>query len=146
MSGWLQNVIGGPKQAHAISTPDEYAARARAFLEARGQPPALSEATSQPTAYVNDGRWVCDCPRAFCNNSPSVSPDWGIAICLECGTVSRPMLPAFPASVERILLARPDARMRHFRPQDGETIRDLLKENAAHGRPLRVPLRGREDT
>lgn len=136
----LRNVIGRPQQAHGVKSEQEYRQAARRFLLKHGLPPILTERDERPVAYVSDGRWVCDCD---CGNGPSVSPEWGLAVCFECGSVWRPMLPEEWEEVERLLLARPHPRLRHFFPSVGvalgkgrmqtETVDDLAAENTAMG-------------
>lgn len=137
---WLDRVIGRPEQAHRVKTPEEYRQKAQAFLLRHGASPVLRERTEQSPAYVSDGRWVCDCD---CGNSPSVSPEWGMAVCFECGSVWQPTMPADYREAERILLARSSVFNRHYFPTDhlarrrglvrAETVADLRRENRAHG-------------
>jgi hypothetical protein len=129
MSGWLQNVIGGPVQAHGVHSAEEYRARALAAVRAHGVP-GLTEQSEQSVAYVSDGRWVVDCA---CGNSPSASHEWGLAICMECGAVYEPTFPAARPAIEDTLLARARPSQRHFFPQRGETLQSLKAENRQHG-------------
>jgi len=127
--GLLTRCIGGPQQAHGVRSEAEYRRTAKAFLLRHGVKPMLVERDDRPTAYISDGRWVIDCD---CGNGPSGSPDWGIAICYECGSVYRPLFPVDLTDVEMVLLARPRASNRHYHP-DRESIADLRRENRAHG-------------
>lgn len=127
--GLLSKVVGGPEQAHGVRSEAEYRLRAKSFLLRHGLQPILVERTERPEAYVSDSRWVIDCD---CGNGPSASPEWGIAICLECGAVYRPTFPEDLGDVEAALLARPSPRNRHWHPER-ETAADLRHENRAHG-------------
>lgn len=137
---WLNNAIGRPEQAHGVRTEEEYRQRAMEFLARHGRLPVLKERDGdQPPAYVSEGRWVCDCD---CGNGPSASPEWGIAICFECGSIWRPIIPADHAEGEEALLQRPLPRYRHWFPDDviarqrgrtrAETVNDLRRENREH--------------
>jgi hypothetical protein len=136
----IRNKIGGPAEAHNVNSPEEYRAHARIFLKGLGVPPAewLRPGGERP-AYVSGGWWVVRCD---CGNAPSASPEWGLAICLECGYEFAPVFPKDRAEAEAALLARPIDH-RHFFPanaakhlglaHDGETARGLHRENKAHG-------------
>ncbi len=138
---WLQHRIGRPREAHGVNSPEEYMQRAKEFLLRHGQRPTLRERQGpQPTAYVSDGRWVCDCD---CGNGPSVDPEWRLAVCFECGSVWRPVIPARYREAEQLLLARPDVRNRHWFPDRKaaaragltrpETLEDLRRDNQLMG-------------
>ncbi|MFH1604556.1 MAG: hypothetical protein ABIH03_11685 [Pseudomonadota bacterium] len=137
---WLQNTIGRPQQAHGVGSPDAYRRRAKAFLLKHGVPPILIERGEHPMAYVSDGRWVCDCD---CGNGPSVSPEWEMAICLECGSVYVPTMPADYERAETVLLKRPSPKFRHWFPDArvalrkgigrAETLADLRDQNRLAG-------------
>lgn len=135
-----------------MASGDEYLTRAKQSLLARGVPPLLREHPDRPAAYISDGRWVVDCPNFPCRNGPSASPEWGIAVCFECGAVITPVFPDDLAAAEDVLLARIDPLARHFFPDEriahrkglvrAETVKDLEKENRAAGLPVR---RGRSE-
>jgi hypothetical protein len=134
----LRNVIGGPREAHGVDSPDSYARRAKAFLIKHGLSTGLQDRPQTPSAYVSDGRWVVDCD---CGNAPSASHEWGLAICFECGSVYRPHFPADRGEIEAELLKRPVAN-RHFfgdtwvafrRRRSVDTLDTLRAENVAHG-------------
>jgi hypothetical protein len=83
------------------------------------------------TAYVNEGRWVADCP--LCGSGIATWPSNPDAACLQCGTVFRAKHPS-PAVVreaEAALLSRP-LRNRHWRPAD-ESPQTLRQENIREG-------------
>lgn len=86
-----------------------------------------------PRAYVNQARWVCDCPN--CNNSPSVSLRWGKALCHECGAVFNRII--FPpgediARIEKLFIDR-DEMNRNWYPWR-ESVVNIEDENMAQGR------------
>ncbi len=133
----LRTEIGRPSIVHAVpnanggwSYPVQSEADYRAFaldlLRKQGKPQLLVERPETPLAFVSDGRWVVDC---LCGNGPSASPEWGVAICCECGALYRPTFPADAATAETTLLARPWPQQRHYQP-DRQTLADLQHENA----------------
>ncbi len=144
---WLLDKIGRPREAHGVNSPEEYMQRAKEFLIRHGQRPILREREGpQPVAYVSDGRWVCDCD---CGNGPSVDPEWRLAVCFECGSIWRPVIPARYREAERVLLARPSPANRHWFPDPkiarrvgllkAETIGDLKRDNQRMGLPAEIP-------
>lgn len=81
-------------------------------------------------ARVNWGRWIVDCQ--VCPSGMAVSPGTPGTRCLDCGSLIGPIAwPADPDGVEAILSQRPDPNTRNWEP--GETLENLLAENAAHG-------------
>jgi hypothetical protein len=87
-------------------------------------------------AYVeaNWGRWVARCPRPLCTNALAVEPGQLLFVCTGlggCGIDAPVVWPADPQAIEMILEMRPVSRTRNWVP--GETLEDLLAENAAHG-------------
>lgn len=82
--------------------------------------------------YANWGRWVVGCSRPFCFSAMQVYPGQTWVACGDCGEMIADLLwPADPEGVETVLNLRPDVRTRNWFP--GETLLDLLQENAAHG-------------
>ena len=98
----------------------------------------------QAVAYLNHGMWVAMCPRPSCNNAEKRGKcDDGTTggldserfICrvshggcgLACGVVWPPEI----AQIERLVMVRPIVTTRNWVP--GETLHDLLHENAMHG-------------
>jgi hypothetical protein len=85
-------------------------------------------------AEANWGRWVARCPRPWCTNAVQLDRDQPAFACLGlggCGAQAEVTWPAAPDAVETILAMRPVAATRNWVP--GETLEDLLVENAAHG-------------
>lgn len=101
--------------------------------------PSYSQVSGrQIRAYVNDGRWVVQCPTG---DGGALVLDLAepYFICPECGNrgddgswheVLFPPARAM-AAIEAALLARPDRANRNW--TYGETVRDLRSENALHG-------------
>lgn len=119
MFGPLANEIGRPLHAHKVTSPEEYEAWARRRLEKRGHRwhgIRLAQLTGHglspdAPAFVSDGRWVVQC---VCGNCPSASPEWGLAICGECGLTIEPTFPKDWERAEAALLARPHPSLRHY--------------------------------
>lgn len=81
-------------------------------------------------ARHNWGRWIVDC--CCCSSGLKVPPGTTEAVCWDCGEVIGPVVwPADPDGIEAILAYRPDPNTRNWEP--GETLEQLLGENAAHG-------------
>lgn len=98
-------------------------------------------------ARHNQNRWVVDC--TTCSSAlgvPAAATDgpelarWAITLkvgdaetrCWDCKSAIGPIRwPNDPAGIEAILSYRPDPATRNWEP--GETLEDLLAENAAHG-------------
>lgn len=101
-------------------------------------------------AEANWGRWIARCPRPWCTNALAVDPGQQTFRCEYrvggCGWDSPVSWPADPDAIEALLIMRPAAQTRNWQP--GETLEDLLAENAAHGclpaewlqLPARTPL------
>jgi hypothetical protein len=96
--------------------------------------------------YMNWGKWVADCPRPFCLNAEQFGRcDDGtigglggeLFHCRDdtrhggCGLTCPAQWPANVEDLEAVILARPVPGTRNWRP--GETLDDLIHENAAHG-------------
>ena len=96
----------------------------------------MTELTPAGVAYVeaNWGRWIARCPRPWCTNALQVWPGQQQMVCAGaggCGWEADLVWPADPDAIELILSARPVERTRNWLP--GETLADLLAENAVHG-------------
>lgn len=85
--------------------------------------------------FVNDGRWIVQCPD--CGGSQLASPEMDRFFCVDClnvGTDGNWIVVAWPdgvAAIEAALSARPDVRTRNWRPN--ETVGALLAENHMAG-------------
>lgn len=136
MNHRLHDVIGTPVEMHQVASAEAYIQRAKEFLVAHGGRPIIAESEQRPHAYVSHGVWVCQC---VCGNGCSAHPEWGIAVCFECGALYRPIFPKDRAVGEAALVARPDQRTRNWFPHDevarrhglgkGETVASLEREN-----------------
>ena len=135
--------IIGPKEGHAhqgVKTADDYLRVQAGYLasnRAAGVDDAVPhEATDRERAqasapYVNLGQWVMNCA---CNNAPSVSFEWDLACCLECGAIYRSLsVPRERSRIELVLTKR----ARRGRNWDAtETLSDLIDQNLQHGDPI----------
>jgi hypothetical protein len=77
--------------------------------------------------------WLADCPDPYCDNAMMLVPGQAVYRCEgrgACGTEGPIMWPPDPIAIETVLSMRPAMRNRCWLP--GETIEDLLVENAAH--------------
>jgi hypothetical protein len=108
-------------------------------------------------AYVYAGDWVADCPREGCGNvehlydrtsarnprAPRIvqKPEFG---CSNCGHAAPIEWPADMAAITAVLGLRPVPQNRNwypashevairFRLPHGQSVADLVEENAAHG-------------
>lgn len=85
-------------------------------------------------AYANFGRWVVDCPRPWCTNAMQVWRGQAMFECRgpdSCGWTAPIVWPPDPDAIEAILAVRPANAVRNWRA--GETLANLVEENAAHG-------------
>src|SRR4051812_6001871 len=100
--------------------------------------------TLAAVAYMSWGMWVARCPRPGCPNAERRGRcDDGTVGGLRaehfecrrayggCGLRCAVEWPADIANLERVLLARPVPANRNWTP--GETLLELIAENAAHG-------------
>lgn len=83
--------------------------------------------------FVNWGRWVARC--GLCPAPAPATLQFGDRsfTCVECGTITSIIWPSeeMRAGIVRLLKMRPTAINRNWLP--GETLIELVKENAAHG-------------
>jgi hypothetical protein len=82
-------------------------------------------------AYVNWGRWVADCVR--CPSAEQLNLMQPVFLCTECRTAAEIEWPSeeMAHGIQRLLLMRPNTTKQNWLP--GETIIDLMRENAEHG-------------
>lgn len=118
--------------ARRLSTPADVRAFWQAYASRLGVP--LVPQDTAVVAYVNESRWVADCPA--CNGGMAAWPENAQACCLDCGGVYTLTFP--PASdiakAAAVLEARPTAA-RNWRPER-EKIAALVAENLARGVPV----------
>lgn len=132
--------IIGPREGHAhqrVTSPETYLAVQSRYLQQNrdaGVDVAVPhEATDAEKAaasvpYIGVGQWVMDCG---CGNAPSVSVEWDLACCFECGAIYRGLVfPAEREAIERVLVMR-QRRHRNWKP--AESLADLIAQNIAHG-------------
>lgn len=79
-------------------------------------------------AYVNHGRWVVDCPTAYCTQAWLATP--GPVTCSECGSTFAPVFPIDKHLIDAALDARLVPATRNW--TIGETVQDLIWENENH--------------
>lgn len=119
--------MAGPSVVIGVATEAAYRARVSAIARARQTAVAVSGASL--VAYVNEGRWVADCP--CCHAGISIHPRWSFAACLGCCTTFTAIaIPDEWEAGEVALCARPATRQ-HWRP--GETREMLQAETVAQG-------------
>lgn len=96
---------------------------------------APTDPNTVAVAYVNNGRWVVECPHG-CGSAQYASKDDRRFWCVECGnggsgkwaTVA---WPDDPAAIDNALSVRPEPQTANWLP--GETIAALVAENKANG-------------
>jgi hypothetical protein len=86
-------------------------------------------------AEANWGRWVARCVRPWCTNAIALELGQVEFLCIggpdACGYSTVVVWPPDPQAIEAILGMRPVRRTQNW--SVGETLEDLLAENAAHG-------------
>lgn len=142
-AAWYDHVARRLGVGHAVGLPADREAEVapRTFWQS---PESLPDALGAPTApmaeaivaYVNDGRWVVDCPD--CGGAQLASRTDRRFMCNECANIAigglwRPVV--WPSAktergIEEALGARP-ARNAHWSPL--ESVADLVAENVENG-------------
>ncbi len=85
-------------------------------------------------AFASWGRWVARCSyQDRCDAAIQVVRFAGGLLCPECGMATAVVWPSadMVAGIERLLLMRPHWKNQNWLP--GETLHDLLEQNAEHG-------------
>ena len=85
-------------------------------------------------AYADYGRWVARSGRPDrCSYNAELEPFQPAFACPECGAVTEVIWPDAETvqGVVRLLMMRPHAENRNWKP--GESLIDLMVENAEHG-------------
>jgi hypothetical protein len=129
----------GPRVMHGVKTPEEYAAdhfaKIAAIRDRFGDQRQVHPADVATVAFVNEGRWVVNCPECF--SGAAVDVDEGVARCYECGAVYATATetlvlpsPQTIAAIDEALGARGDRRAMNW---TGETTAALRRENKQHG-------------
>ena len=105
---------------------------ARTDGRARGQDDLAGGQPAQDLDRLPSGQAERD--RAGCHATAvdDGTPVW-VEGCWDCGATTTLIWPAAPmvAGIERLLAMRPDPNTRNWTP--GETLHDLVRENALHG-------------
>jgi len=140
----------GPRHLHpGVQTEEDYRrCHAEAIAKGRKKYPNLDWrdpwlTVIRPPVYVTHGMAQIRCATPGCGNCPSVSLEWRLALCWDCGAVYEGVeVPADFALAEAVLVCRPSLATRNWRvAQDGgidetEAVEDLLVQNRAAGDPV----------
>lgn len=136
----MKTVIQGPKQVHATLTETAHRAGYLASLRKRDVKPWLYLGAPVPT-FFTEGRHALRCPN--CGAGVSVSMEWRLALCRECGaeyTASTMILPSEEvfAELEDVLGVRPVKNRAWIPWLPGESPADHAAENVKRGYPERL--------
>jgi hypothetical protein len=85
-------------------------------------------------AEANWGRWIAKCPGPWCDNAMGLERGQAVFVCAgpdSCGFTTDIVWPPDPAAIEMLLEMRPANKVRNWVP--GETLENLIAENAVHG-------------
>jgi len=123
------NKIAGPIEGHGHSgVRDVESYRAVHTAAMKRAEKDTHEVEAPQDAYVNNGRWVVNCT---CNGAGLTSPSFKISRCFDCGRVyTHITFPKEAKKIEEALTARHDQSSRNW---NGETLQQLLDENAEYG-------------
>lgn len=96
----------------------------------------MSDLALEGVAYAEAqwGTWMARCPRPGCTNALGLVVGQDLFVCEgghACGLVAPVVWPADPQAIETVLLMRPLPANRNWLA--GETVEQLLAENAEHG-------------
>jgi hypothetical protein len=92
-------------------------------------------------AYVNEGRWVVDCPCEGCSSAQLASFEEKLYFCADCGNaqVNHDYIPVtWPSQVEDIEAALAVRPKENRNWETGEKVDALREENKAHDLPEAV--------
>lgn len=81
-------------------------------------------------AYINDSRWVADCPE--CNGGMICAASNPRACCLDCGHIYFVVWPDDAEIAEAALSLRPMPATRNWNAHRDEPVSGLLDENEKH--------------
>jgi hypothetical protein len=122
-------ILRGPHSVHGAASEAHYEQLQLIMLSGHGLKPRVRTATL--AAYVNDGRWVADCPE--CNAGISVWPGWKPR-CFGCGAVyAGAEFPAESEAIESVLVLR---RHENQNWKLAQPVAELEKENVASKLPM----------
>lgn len=125
-------LLKGPREVVGWQSEDHMLAAIVARAQRRGF--RVTRDPRQLVAYVNEGRWLVDCPR--CNNGIPVSPDWSIAGCRACGRVYSAVV--FPSEFHIIEALLHERDFEHQQWKPGESVKALRDENELMAVPVRL--------
>jgi hypothetical protein len=123
-----------------INTAIDYKRAARAVMASQQPPKAMMPQPDELPANIDTGgRWIGFCP---CGSAAALHPDWQYAACLSCGREWTVVI--FPtaeelAAYDAVLSLRPadpGDPLRWYAWHYGQTVDDLIYENARFGWPL----------
>lgn len=141
----------GPRHIHpGVNTAADYREQQQAAIDrGRAKYPNLEWPAPWrveglfPVVYVAGGMLQIRCATPGCGNCPSVSPEWRLALCWDCGAVYESLeIPADLDRAEQVLLCRPVLGTRNWRiASDGtllpdETVDALITHNLEAGNPV----------
>jgi hypothetical protein len=123
-----------------ITSAVDYRRVARSVLAAKHPPSVLLPQSDPLNASIDTGgRWIGFCP---CGSAAALHPEWQYAACLSCGrewtVINFPTAEEF-ASYDAVLSLRPSDPgdpLRWYAWHYGQTVDDLIYENARYGWPL----------
>ena len=123
----------------ALEPPHRWAAIIQSIANMKPVPDALETVPRlHAKAYVNNGRWVIDCPAQGCGGAQLASLSDHRYLCHECGNVltqGHPVPVIWPddamrQEIETLLMRRPTEGKRNWFTY--ESVEDLDDENHAH--------------
>lgn len=120
----LLTVIGGPRECLRVDSLEAYVRKVREIRVGHGLRAELKRSNVAVPTHVSDGRWVFDCP---CGSAGLASHEWGIGICVDCGTVHKVSFPADRETVEAVLLERPVLRRHYFADEKTAARRGMAR-------------------
>lgn len=132
--------IIGPIEGHAadrVKTPDDYLRVQAAYLKhnrdhsvdvAVPHEATAEELAAASAPFINLGQWCLLCA---CNNAPSVSFEWDLACCFECGAIYRNLTPPVERARLELVLVERGRRGRNW--DQSETLADVIDQNLAEG-------------
>lgn len=75
---------------------------AQRFLAGHGLPVIVDwKPQGEVTPFLNDGRWIAECPNPLCGGAELVDPDWPLFVC-SSGCGAGPYTVKFPKDVKGV--------------------------------------------
>ena len=108
------------------------------------EPPKDDQVAGEIVAYVNEARWVADCPDKRCNAAQVVTPADPRFLCAVCGNLAnrrRWYRVKFPSAnvrrqIEGLIARRPRLENVNWTPD--ESVAEVRRLNREHGVPDEV--------